>query len=76
MTEPIDHDLTNADRAERCRRTLEAYNDEYDLFANVIDLLADLRHWCDAQERDYAEFDRIAYLHYLAEFGPHDRRPS
>ncbi|MGD9790586.1 MAG: hypothetical protein AB7Q00_12705 [Phycisphaerales bacterium] len=65
MTEP--HPFTNADRVKRFTDTLAAYNDEYDLDSNLIDLLADARHWCDAHGHAFAEFDRTAYQHYLAE---------
>src|ERR1039457_2388308 len=43
---PMDSDspITNADRAERARKALEVYNDEYDTTANAIDLLTDLQH--------------------------------
>lgn len=33
----------------------------------VIDLLADLRHFCAARRIDYAECDRIASGHYQTE---------
>lgn len=33
----------------------------------VIDLLADLRHFCVARRIDYAECDRVASGHYQAE---------
>ncbi|MFI4915127.1 MAG: hypothetical protein ACIAS6_01295 [Phycisphaerales bacterium JB060] len=33
----------------------------------VIDLLADLRHYCQAQRLDYEDLDGIANAHYLIE---------
>ena len=33
----------------------------------VIDLLADLRHFCAARRIDFAECDRIAGAHYATE---------
>lgn len=33
----------------------------------VTDLLADLRHYCDAEGVDFANQDRIAYGHYRVE---------
>ncbi len=33
----------------------------------VTDMLASLRHFCDTYAVDFAEVDRIAYMHYLAE---------
>ena len=32
----------------------------------VVDLLADLRHFCDARGMDFADLDRIAYNHYTS----------
>lgn len=57
----------NLRRAERCQQVLANYNDEWDAEANLVDLLADARHWCDRQERDYAKLDRLGHEHYLAE---------
>ena len=59
--------IANAKRAARCRAALTGYNDKYDLVANLIDLLADARHWCDAHGRCFGDLDRIAHEHYLAE---------
>ncbi len=36
----------------------------------VIDLLADIRHYCDLTELDFAEMDRKAYNHYQEELSP------
>jgi hypothetical protein len=67
MTEP-----TNQDRADRVTTTLAAYmatkgetpdTPETDL----IDLLADIRHFCDTEELALGDLDRIAHGHYLAE---------
>jgi hypothetical protein len=60
-------DITNAERAERFDAAVTRYNDEYDTHANLIDLLADARHWCDRQRQCYGDLDRIAHQHYLAE---------
>jgi hypothetical protein len=67
----------NHRRADRCQLVLATYNDEWDTEANLIDLLADSRHWCDREERDFAKLDRLAHEHYLAELegeqgGPHE----
>lgn len=43
--------------------------------ATVVDLLADARHWCDANGKDFYEFDRIAYRHYLAELNDERKMP-
>ncbi len=71
-----DTEITNADRAERCQQALETYNDAWDFRSNLIDLLTDARHWCDANTESYAELDRIAYQHYLAEVVAHRRSRS
>jgi hypothetical protein len=34
---------------------------------NLIDVLADARHWCDRNQLSFAELDRQAYQHYLTE---------
>jgi len=60
-------DITNEERAARCADALAGYNDEYDAVANLIDLLADARHWCDRNGASYADLDRMAYQHYLTE---------
>jgi hypothetical protein len=33
----------------------------------IIDLLADIRHYCDAYELDFGKLDKTAYRHYTAE---------
>jgi hypothetical protein len=33
----------------------------------IVDMLADLRHLCDALELDFAACDKIAYGHYMSE---------
>lgn len=58
---------TNIERADRFERALSQYCDEHDTVANLIDLLADARHWCDQNDQCYSDLDRIAYDHYLAE---------
>ena len=59
-------DLSNAERAARLELAIMDYNDEYDAVANLIDLLADARHWCDTSGRSYGDLDRVAHAHYLA----------
>lgn len=36
--------------------------------ARVIDLLADIRHWCDEHGESFPSLDRDAYQLYVAEF--------
>ena len=33
----------------------------------IVDLLADIRHYCDSEGFDLGKLDRIAHDHYLAE---------
>lgn len=72
----LDEEITNAERAERFQTTLESYHDEHDVPANLIDILTDARHWCDLHNWSFAEFDRIAYQHYLEERSSDKRRPK
>ncbi len=55
-----------AERAERCRCALIAYPD-FSLFTNLIDLLADAMHWCDASGEDFHYALCVASKHYLTE---------
>ncbi|KAA0214971.1 MAG: hypothetical protein EDM82_08490 [Cyanobacteria bacterium CYA] len=68
-------DITNAERASRFQAALTRYNDEWDTASNLIDLLADARHWCDRNDQCYGDLDRIAYDHYLVELWE-ERRAS
>ena len=67
MTNEPNDDLSNASRVERFQACLETYNDEHDTRANLTDLLADARHWCDANGQSFADIDRLAYQHYACE---------
>ena len=49
---------------------LETYGDD-DPATRCIDLLTDARHWCDLNGHSFADIDRQAYQHYLAEL--HDQ---
>jgi len=33
----------------------------------IVDLLADIRHWCDEHAQAYAALDRRAHEHYTTE---------
>jgi len=33
----------------------------------IVDLLADIRHWCDLHGQEFAELDSRAYGHYTTE---------
>jgi hypothetical protein len=65
----------NRKRARRCAQAIRAYNDEWDEKSNLVDFLTDARHWCDRKRLSFAELDRLAYQHYLAELAE-SRRPS
>lgn len=40
---------------------------KYDRDSVIVDLLADLRHYCDENGKDFAQLDGRAYRHYLTE---------
>ena len=54
---------------------LETYGDD-DAASRCIDLLTDARHWCDLNGQKFADLDRQADLHYLAETNPHEGSQS
>ena len=53
-------------RAIAFDQALETYADDDDA-VRCIDLLTDARHWCDLNGQNFADLDRQAYQHYLAE---------
>lgn len=56
-------------RGRRLKKELARLYDLHAETENVIDMLVDLRHLCDAYDYDFADLDRQAYQHYLAEIG-------
>jgi hypothetical protein len=58
---------TNQSRAERCDGVLAAYGDHTSTSENLIDLLTDAIHWCDAGEVDFRMSLAMACRHYLNE---------
>lgn len=54
-------------RANVLERLLKRTYDKYAQEENVINMLADLRHLCDAKGWSFADLDRQAYDHYLVE---------
>ncbi len=73
-----DEGTTNADRASWAEVGLRAYGkrtgtvgktvgDDEDPFLIVVDLLADLAHWCDRNNVDLQSAIRSATRHYQAE---------
>jgi hypothetical protein len=58
---------TNQQRAERCEAVLCNYGTDNVITVCLTDLLADARHWCDKNGESFADHDRMAHDHYLAE---------
>ena len=54
------------ENVERVKRIAPFLEKEYE--GNVRDLLADLRHYCDAKHVDFDDEARIASEHYSVEF--------
>lgn len=59
--------FTNKHRAARIGKVLARYQTGDTVADNLVDLLADARHWCDRNGQDFAELDRLAYDHYVSE---------
>lgn len=59
----------NTARVKNAREALTKYRegDPHDKQANVIDLLTDLRHYCDAHNLDFTACDLIAQGHHTEE---------
>lgn len=54
--------------AARCKTAIiRAFGKREDPESGVIDILTDIRHLCDQVGLDFANLDRIAYNHYIAE---------
>ena len=58
---------SNRRRAMRIGHILTWCKDWSSPREGLIDLLADARHWCDQHAESFADLDRQAYQHYLAE---------
>jgi hypothetical protein len=58
---------SNKQLSARCHKALARYSTDDEPSTSLVDFLADARHWCDQSGEDYAELDRRAYQHYLAE---------
>jgi hypothetical protein len=61
-------------RACRLDGVLVDYSDG-DATANLTELLADARHWCDHHESQFGQVDSAAYGHYLHELRLRDAKP-
>ena len=58
----------NTNRVKRIRKAIKGYDGEFhDLRANVVDVLVDLRHLCDAKGIDFEKADSLALNHYVLE---------
>jgi len=62
---------TNAERAQRAARVLTDYKRRHDPGEDaetvLTDLLADLLHYCDKTDLDFAKIEERARGHYLEE---------
>lgn len=68
--EPDDVEPTVASRVAKIEAVFRAFYDadvNNDPEANVSDLLADVRHFCQAHSLDFAAVDRRAYRYYIVE---------
>jgi hypothetical protein len=66
----------NRARARRIATILQTTNMYEPGLTGAIDLLSDLRHYCDSQGLDFGLCDRRAYDHYLAEAHGEDEIPE
>jgi len=58
----------NMNRIARARVAVKGYAGEFhDLEANIVDILADIRHLCEAKGMDFERLDRTARSNYEAE---------
>ena len=57
---------SNQQRADRCQKAITAYSDDDD-HSNLVDLLADAMHWCDANGEDFHLALAQACRHYINE---------
>ena len=57
----------NETRADRIMKLIGYPSARGDCEHAVIDLMANIRHWCDAEHAQFFELDRIAHMHYTAE---------
>ena len=64
--------LSNQHRATRCDRAIVKYGDDLPE-SNLIDLLTDAMHWCDANGGDFHIALAQACRHYLNELNEEQR---
>lgn len=76
MPTTSDDNFTRTERAAHLAAELQTYTDGWDIRTNLIAVLTDARHWCDAHGESLADLDRIAHQHYFAELGDElEKRP-
>jgi hypothetical protein len=62
--------LDNQSRRRRALRAIRAHknNDKGHIYNfDVVDVLTDLRHYCEARGFDFSDLDRQSYDHYIEE---------
>ena len=52
--------------AQRCKSAIEDYSDD-DPFTNLVDLMTDAMHWCDATGQDFHYALSVSGKHFVAE---------
>lgn len=57
------------DRVERAKMAINAHRAAYGADWRLADLLADLRHYCDATGEQYQHEDNVAASHHAEEHG-------
>ncbi len=57
--------VTNSDRARRLDEILPFYPE--DQRTNMIDLLTDAMHWCNANDEDFEKIFLMARIHFETE---------
>jgi len=58
--------LSNQERAVRCQQAITSYSDD-EIYANLVDFLADAMHWCHANGHSFQEALDTALMHFEAE---------
>jgi len=59
--------MTNSDRSFRAGNALELYDVGLEEETAVVDLLSDIRHYCQEHEIDFENCNRLARWHYEKE---------
>lgn len=63
--------LSNQQRSDRCQEAITAYSDD-DAYTNLVDFLADARHWCHVNGHSFQDALDIALMHFEAEINGDD----